>query len=99
LPAVGEGLPMVVLEAMGAGLPVIISPGCFLPEVEQHGAGLIVEPQCEPLSAALRQLLTNAAQREQMGRCGQQLIESMFTWDAVALQLEQVYKSLLAVVE
>jgi glycosyltransferase involved in cell wall biosynthesis len=99
LPAVGEGLPMVVLEAMGAGLPVIISPGCFLPEVEQHSAGLIVEPQCEPLSAALRQLLTNAAQREQMGRCGQQLIESMFTWDAVALQLEQVYKSLLAVVE
>src|SRR5262249_17000768 len=97
--AVGEGLPMVVLEAMGAGLPVIISPGCFLPEVAEHGAGLIVEPQCEPLSEALRQLLTDAAQRERMGTPGQQLIASIFTWDAVALQLEQVYKSLSAVVE
>jgi glycosyltransferase involved in cell wall biosynthesis len=99
LPAVGEGLPMVVLEAMGAGLPVIISPGCFLPEAAEHGAGLIVEPQREPLSAALRQLLTDAARREQMGKCGQQLIEAMFTWDAVAQRLEALYKSLLAVVE
>ncbi|MBZ0303187.1 MAG: glycosyltransferase [Anaerolineae bacterium] len=99
LPAIGEGLPMVALEAMGTGLPVILSPGCSMPEAAEYGAGLIVEPACEPLSAALRELLTNPTQRESMGRKGQQLIRNQFTWDAVAVQLEQVYRSLTAVVE
>lgn len=98
LPATGEGLPMVALEAMGAGLPVILSPGCYLPEVAECGAGMVVEPACEPLSAALRQLLTNPTRSQAMGRQGQQLIKNQFTWDAVALQLEKVYQSLLAVV-
>jgi glycosyltransferase involved in cell wall biosynthesis len=99
LPAVGEGLPMVALEAMGAGLPVILSPGCYLPEVGEAGAGLIVEPEREALSAALRHLLTDARQRAAMGQRGQQLIQNRFTWDAVALQLETVYQSLCAVAE
>ena len=54
LPATGEGLSMAALEALAAGLPAILSPGCNLPEVAQYGAGLIVEPQVEPLAAALR---------------------------------------------
>jgi glycosyltransferase involved in cell wall biosynthesis len=95
LPAVGEGLPMVVLEAMGAGLPVIISPGCYLPEVAMHGAGLVVEPEVEPLRAALVELLRDPAQRRTMGHCGRELVKTQFTWDAVALQLEDVYQSLL----
>lgn len=99
LPAVGEGLPMVVLEALGAGLPVVISPGCSLPEVAEHGAGLIVEPEREALSAALGRLFTDPEQRAAMSGRGQQLIRNYFTWDAVALQLETVYRSLLAVTE
>lgn len=99
LPAVGEGLPMVVLEAMGAGLPVIVSPECHLPEVAACGAGLEVEPQPEPLSRALSRLLTNASLRQEMQQRGRQLVEERFTWDTVALKLEQVYRSLLAVTE
>jgi glycosyltransferase involved in cell wall biosynthesis len=99
LPAVGEGLPMVALEAMGAGLPVILSPECFLPEVAMQGAGLIVEPDIAPLSAALRQLLSDAVQRQAMGDCGRVLVEKHFTWDAAALKLETLYRSLFDVVE
>lgn len=97
LPAVGEGLPMVVLEAMGAGLPVIISPGCYLPEVAMHGAGLVVEPELAPLAAALKQLFSDSALRHNLGVNGPALIAERFTWDAVALQLEPLYESLLAV--
>ena len=99
LPAVGEGLPMVVLEAMGAGLPVIISPGCYLPEAAEAGAGLEVDAQPEPLCQALRRLLPDADLRRQMRQRGQALVNQYFTWDAVALKLESVYQSLLAVAE
>ncbi|MCA0458815.1 MAG: glycosyltransferase [Chloroflexi bacterium] len=92
LPAVGEGLPMVVLEAMAAGLPVIVSPGCNLPEVVQHGAGLEVEAVVEPLSGALRSLLPDAARRARMGAAARALVNERFTWDAVAAQLEGLYE-------
>ena len=90
---------MVALEAMGAGLPVILSPGCYLPEAGEMGAGLVVEPEIAPLSAALQTLLSDPSQWAGMGARGQQLIQRQFTWDAVALQLEAVYRSLIAVVE
>jgi poly(glycerol-phosphate) alpha-glucosyltransferase len=92
LPAVGEGLPMVVLEAMAAGLPVIISPGCHLPEVPAYNAGLEVEPTVEPLAAALRDLLTDARKRTAMGQAARRLVHTRFTWDHVAEQLEVAYK-------
>jgi glycosyltransferase involved in cell wall biosynthesis len=95
LPATGEGLPMVVLEALAAGLPVILSPGCNLPEVAAQGAGLEVEPAVEPLAAALRQLLTDPDQRERMRAAALRLVHEHFTWDAIAAQLEAVYAELI----
>jgi glycosyltransferase involved in cell wall biosynthesis len=95
LPAVGEGLPMVVLEAMGAGLPIIVSPGCNLPDVAEHGAGLEVLPEIGSLEGALRTLLTNADQRAKMGAAAQTLVREKFTWDSIAVQLEQVYHEIL----
>jgi len=70
LPATGEGLSMAALEAMAAGLPVILSPGCNLPEAAEAGAGLIVEAQVEPMAAALRDLLPDAVQRASMSAAG-----------------------------
>ncbi len=92
LPATGEGLSMAALEAMAAGLPVILSPDCNLPEAAEAGAGWVVEPQVEPLTAALRALLPNVAQRAAMGAAGRALVLGRFTWNAVAAQLEQVYE-------
>ena len=95
LPATGEGLSMAALEAMAAGLPVILSPGCNLPEAAEAGAGLVVEPQVEPLAAALRSLLPDAERRLFMGAAGRALVRERFTWAAVAAQLERVYENLV----
>lgn len=96
LPAVGEGLSMAALEAMGAGLPVILSPGCNLPEAAEDGAGLIVEPALEPLSNALRQIFADDAARQQMGQRARQLVQRRFTWDTVAAQWAALYRQLQA---
>jgi glycosyltransferase involved in cell wall biosynthesis len=95
LPATGEGLSMAVLEAMGAGLPVILSPGCNLPEAAEWGAGLEVEPQVEALAEALYTLLSDRRLRAEMSAAARQLVHERFTWDAVAEQLERVYEKLL----
>ena len=94
LPATGEGLSMAALEALAAGLPVILSPGCNLPEVEPAGAGLEVEPALEPLTAALRLLLNDHELRLRMGAAARTLVESRFTWAHVAEQMEAVYATL-----
>jgi glycosyltransferase involved in cell wall biosynthesis len=95
LPATGEGLSMALLEALGAGLPVIISPGCNMPEVAEAGAGLIVEPQVESLAAALRALLTDEAQRSPMGQAAQQLVTTRFAWEGIIPRMEAVYRSVM----
>jgi glycosyltransferase involved in cell wall biosynthesis len=92
LPATGEGLSMALLEAMAAALPVIISPGCNLAEVETYRAGRIVEPQVEPLAQALRAMLADENQRARMGKHARELVLERFTWARVAAQLEAVYQ-------
>ena len=94
LPATGEGLSMAALEAMAAGLPVILSPGCNLPEAAEAGAGVIVEPQVQPLATALGDLLPDATRRAAMGAAGQALVRERFTWEAAALGLENVYQEI-----
>lgn len=91
LPATGEGLSMATLESLAAGLPVLISPGCNLPEVATHHAGMIAEAQPAPLAEALRVLLTNPDLRAEMGENGRALIRDRFTWDFVAGRLEETY--------
>lgn len=95
LPATGEGLPMAALEAMASGLPLLISPGCNLPEAEEAGAALIAEPQVDQIARALSQLLTDSALRHDMGRKARALAEERFNWDRIAAQLEGVYRRYL----
>ena len=91
LPAVGEGLSMAVLEAMAAGIPVILTPGCNLPDVESRGAGLLVNREVEPLAAAIRDLLRDQVRRRAMGESGRAWVRESFTWPAIAAQTEPFY--------
>ena len=96
LPATGEGLPMAVLEAMAAGLPVLLSPGCNLPEVAEAGAGFVAAPTVDAFADKLRPLLTDGSLRDQMGMNARQLAVGKYAWDGVCARLEAVYESLLS---
>ncbi len=93
LPAVGEGLPMTVLEAMAAGVPVVISPGCHLPEVATAGAGHVVPVEVDALTATLGELLADADTRASMADAARVLVAEWFTWAAVAGMVEAVYRA------
>ncbi len=96
LPATGEGLSMAALEAMAAGLPLLLSPGCNLPEAEAAGAACIVPPTTDSLAVALEALLASADLREAMGKAARQLALARFTWEGVAEQLEAAYQRCIA---
>ena len=72
LPSLNEALPIVILEAMAVGLPVVATRVGGVPEIVQDGAtGLLVAPGDEAaLLDALSRLAEDPALRRQAGRCG-----------------------------
>lgn len=95
LPATGEGLSMAVLEAMAAGLPVLLSHGCNLPEAETANAGLVVEPTEDILAESLKKLLSDRESLAKMGENARNLIHARFTWERVAEEMEAMYQNYL----
>lgn len=98
LPSRWEGLPLVVLEAMLAGLPVVASDVGSVSEAVVDGAtGLLVPPGDAPaLAAALGRLLDDADLRKAMGERGRARAIELFGADAMAAQYEALYARVLS---
>jgi len=97
LPSRWEAMPMAVLEAMAAGVPVVASRVGGIPGVVVDGAtGLLVEPRdVNALGEALARLLGDAAERQAMGRAGRERAVAHFSADVVIPRLEAVWDSIL----
>lgn len=92
-----EGFPMVVLEAMATGLPVIASHQGALPEVLQEGrAGMLVAPgQPEGWARALRWAISHPERMAELGRQARCEFETCFTPEAGYRNLSEVYRHTL----
>ncbi len=93
-PSYSEGLPVSVLEAMAAGLPVLITEGCHLPEVETSQAGLIVKPHVLTLRRGIQKLFRDKLLREEMGKNGKKLVAEKFSLEKSIQDLERLYNRL-----
>jgi glycosyltransferase involved in cell wall biosynthesis len=80
VPSTYEGMPLVVLEAMEAGLSVVASRVSGIPEVVVDGAtGWLVPPEDpEALAAALRELLADAGEGRRRGAAGRRRVDESF---------------------
>ena len=93
LPSFSEGLSVSVLEAMGLGLPVILSNHCNLPEVATLGAGWVIPAEQEPLARVIREMLSHSRQENcRIGEIGALYIRENYNWPIVADKMAQVYR-------
>ncbi len=72
LPSYSEGLPMSILEAFAAGIPVVATPLPAIVEVveERRNGYLVSVGDVDKLAAALAQLIDDAPLRRRMGDAG-----------------------------
>lgn len=92
LPSYSEGFPVVITEALGYGRPLIITTSCYIPEVKEHGAGLIVPPDKNSITIALREMMGDAGLRESCSQNAIRLAASQFTWERVATKTIEFYE-------
>lgn len=93
----GEGLPMVVLEAMAAGVPVVATRVEGVPEAIRNGEeGILVEPgDADALTDGVRLLVENG---QAWQRCRLQALErhaAEFSDQRMAEQTADVYRQIL----
>ena len=94
LPSRWEGLPIALLEAMSAGLPVIATRVEGVDQTVEHGVhGLLVPPESpEELAKAILQLSAASDQRHAMGNAARARILDMYTIDQMCEQYLKLFE-------
>lgn len=93
-----EGQPLVVLEAMAAGLPILYTGrGCLADTVAQGENGIQVSvDESDGLSAAMRRLIDDSDARKQMGIASRHRFLKHYTLEAHVNQMREVFLDTLA---
>jgi phosphatidylinositol alpha-mannosyltransferase len=94
----GEGLPMVLLEAMGIGVPVVSTPIEGIGDVVQDGrTGWLVPPgDADALSETIFALASDPQLRRGVAGLGREAILREYSADRMALGIEAVYRDVLS---
>ena len=94
LASLHENFGVSVLEALASGVPVFLSSEVDLADVvRQAGAGWVVKPAVESLTAGLAEALGNAADRSARGGAARTLARR-FAWPNIAAELNDLYRRL-----
>jgi glycosyltransferase involved in cell wall biosynthesis len=91
LPSRIEGLPVVVLEAMARGKPVIATPVGGTPELVVDGETGVLADDVDSLAAALRWLADHRQEARRMGEAGRRRVQEHFSEAAMTHRVLQMY--------
>lgn len=93
----GEGLPLVLLEAMACKLPVIATIVGGTPEIIEHMKnGVLVPPRNpEALAKTMSELLSKEERGVTIGEEARRTVENRFTWEKNVFQLQRIYSEFL----
>ncbi len=99
LPSLWEGMPNIVLEAMAAGLPVVVSRVEGTEELIRDGeTGLLVTPgSATELERQIESILTSPELSSRVRSAAQLAVQKLFTMDRMVSAYEQLYARLVEV--
>jgi glycosyltransferase involved in cell wall biosynthesis len=87
-----EAFTIAVIEALAAGLPVLVSPAVNLAgEIERACAGMVSETEPQKFGNALSYLLEGEARRSRLGGNARKFARA-YDWDALAPRIVDLYE-------
>lgn len=95
-PSLDENFGMSIVEAMAAGLPILVSDGVDIhPEIRDAGAGLVVPLDASAVAGAIRDVLGDQASASAMGERGRKLVREKYDLRVVGKTMAAAYQSIL----
>ncbi|MGY9020606.1 MAG: glycosyltransferase, partial [Alphaproteobacteria bacterium] len=97
LPSIEEGFPLVNLQALASGCPVITTEAAGAADTIQDGInGLTIgNNSIEQLTEALEKLIDDAALRQQISAAATASVQNGFSWDQYVSRAMSAYENLL----
>ncbi len=97
LPSANEGTPVVVIEALAAGCPVVATSVGGVPDVVREGVDGFLVPvgDVEQLAERLARLARDPELRARMGEAGRASIPARYAVERLVADIDALYRSLL----
>jgi glycosyltransferase involved in cell wall biosynthesis len=91
-----EGIPLTLIQAAQAGLPIISTDVGSVSDIVSHGVnGLLTENTSDGLISAAKSLLDSTSMRDDFGKAGQERAHGYFTSKAMVKHHERLYSQIV----
>jgi glycosyltransferase involved in cell wall biosynthesis len=96
LSSLHEGVPMVLLEAMALGVPIVASRVGGIPEIveDKKEAVLVPAKDAEALASAIGMIAGSSERRAELTRAARERVKTQFSIQSSATQMREMYRSL-----
>ena len=86
-----EGMALAILEALSAGLPTVVTRGCYMRAAAAAGALIECEPGAAPVADALRSVLEDAALAARLRAQARAYVAAEHDWNRIARKMVDAY--------
>jgi len=91
-----EGMAMAILESMAAGLPTIVSAGCYMDRAVSENALALSKYDAAQLAQTLEKLLEDPSRREELSRKAKAYVAMNHNWKSIAEESIRIYQESLS---